>query len=791
MAAQHDPTHVMNDRASSAPGAGAGLARYLEEHWQIATALGALVIIVATLIAYIPAMRGGFVWDDDYYVTNNRLLTSWDGLQKIWFGILPHPTEYDLPQYYPMTHTSFWVEYRIWGLDPIGYHVVNVSLHIINALLVWLLLRKLSVPGAWLAAVLFALHPINVESVAWIAERKNVLSLMFFLSSLYVYLRYAGIIQGEPPPAKPVEPVDDQQDIIWFKLPDDPQRLYALAVILFLCALFTKTVTYCMPAVALVIIFWKRRGKLAARDVLPLLPLFAAGVLMGMLTSYMEKYSVGVAIRTKPWHYADTPVLDFGARCIIAGRAIWFYLGKLAWPADLRFNYPRWAIDPTSAAQYVSPLAALAVIIVVLALRKRLGGWGTVAAMLIFLGTLFPALGFFDVWPMQYSFVADHFVYISSIAFFALVAALLVRYLPMEVVGGLAAIAIVGYAALSFQQSKQYKDADTLWITTWNKSGKTSWMAANNFGGSVFDRDISAAEAWFNAAVKLRPDYSEARLNLAKVSAAKALALKELIALGATSQAATQSAASTTSRAASTLPQLAIPTTQTSEDFYADAIRRCREIIADEPQFVEAHLFLGKLLLTTGQVEQAKEQFRECIKLLPRNLEARLALGQLALQENDLPAAAQYFYDAAVMHPDSAEAHSLLGRVMLQQGKATEGLIEWQSAMRLEPQNWRLPMDFGARLADAGQYAAAVPFFKEAVSINPRAAEPRIAFGVVAAKAGFPVQAKDLFNQALEIEPNNARAKEMLEALASGRLKPTTTRASTAPSSTSSPARSQ
>jgi Flp pilus assembly protein TadD len=138
-----------------------------------------------------------------------------------------------------------------------------------------------------------------------------------------------------------------------------------------------------------------------------------------------------------------------------------------------------------------------------------------------------------------------------------------------------------------------------------------------------------------------------------------------------------------------------------------------------------------------------------------------------------------------VIHPESAEAHSLLGRVLLQQGKAAEGLIEWQTATRLEPGNWRLPMEFGARLADAGQYAAAIPFFQESIRINPRAAEPRVAFGVVAAKAGFPDRARDLFNQALQFEPGNARAKEMLEALASGRLRPTTTRASSAPATTS------
>src|SRR5450432_524640 len=163
---------------------------------KLAPAIGAAIILVATLIAYFPAMRGQFIWDDDYYVTRNGLLTNFDGLQKIWFGVLPHPSEYPLPQYYPLTYTTFWLEYHLWGLEPAGYHTVNVILHLCSAMLIWLILRKLNVPGAWLAAAIFSLHPINVESVAWIAERKNVLSVLFFLASLYAYLRYAGIISG-------------------------------------------------------------------------------------------------------------------------------------------------------------------------------------------------------------------------------------------------------------------------------------------------------------------------------------------------------------------------------------------------------------------------------------------------------------------------------------------------------------------------------------------------------------------------------------------------------------------
>src|SRR3954447_26450962 len=235
-----------SDTTSSGAGGtgGGGLRDLINGNPKLATGLGVAIVVVATLLAYVPAMRSNFIWDDDYYVTNNSLLRSWEGLQRIWFDVV-HPSEYVLPQYYPLTHTTFWIEYRLRGMNPTGYHVTNVLLHICNALLVWLILRKLNVPGAFVAATLFALHPINVESVAWIAERKNVLSLLLFLASLYVYLRYTGIIKGkdrtaEPPPM-PDESAEQGTQIEWFTLPDDPRRLYALAAVLFLFALFSKT----------------------------------------------------------------------------------------------------------------------------------------------------------------------------------------------------------------------------------------------------------------------------------------------------------------------------------------------------------------------------------------------------------------------------------------------------------------------------------------------------------------------------------------------------------------------
>ena len=185
--------------------------------------LGSGLIFFVTLLVYIPAMQGGFIWDDDRYVTENPTLKSVEGLTQTWLKPSANP------QYYPLVFTSFWLEYRLWGPNPTGYHVFNVLLHALNALLLWLLLNQLQVPGAWFAAMFFALHPVQVESVAWVSERKNVLSGLFYFGSAVCLFRFFGI-DGEA----------EDQTKKWF--------WYVLGFVLFLAALLSKTVTSSLPA---------------------------------------------------------------------------------------------------------------------------------------------------------------------------------------------------------------------------------------------------------------------------------------------------------------------------------------------------------------------------------------------------------------------------------------------------------------------------------------------------------------------------------------------------------------
>ncbi|HMB94405.1 MAG TPA: hypothetical protein VKK61_00025, partial [Tepidisphaeraceae bacterium] len=347
------------------------------------------------------------------------------GLERIWFrwGATP--------QYYPLTHTSFWIEYRFWQLDPLGYHITNVAIHAANALLLWLLLRRLQIPGAWLAAAIFAVHPVNVESVAWISERKNCLAMLFTLLSMIAYF-------------------------------EESKKAYAASLILFICAMLSKTVVAPVPAVLLVIIWWKR-GRISRRDLLRLSPFFVVGIGMGVMTALMERNYVGA--HGPDWNFS------FADRILIAGRAIWFYAGELIWPVKLTFNYPRWPIDSHVWWQWGFPIAIVIALIVLALSRKR----QTLVAALIFCGTLFPALGFFNTYPMRYSFVADHFQYISAPALIALAAVWLRKSRAMS------AVLLCVLATLTWRQAHIYAGPETIWRDTIAKNPQ-SWLAKYNLG---------------------------------------------------------------------------------------------------------------------------------------------------------------------------------------------------------------------------------------------------------------------------------------------------------------------
>ena len=485
-------------------------------------------LLAVTLVAYGPALRGEFLWDDDAHVTRPEL-RSWQGLGRIWFEL--DATQ----QYYPLLHTVFWVQWHLWGDSTLGYHVVNVVLHVAAAVLGALVLRRLEVPGAYLAAAIFALHPVHVESVAWLSELKNTLSAVFYLSAALLYLRF-----------------DESRHNRW----------YGAAFALFLLGLLSKTVTATLPA-ALLVIFWWQRGRLSwRRDGLPLVPWFVVGALAGVFTAAVERKLIG----------AEGESFDLTAieRCLIAGRAMWFYLGKLVWPADLMFMYPRWNIDATAWWQYLFPAAALALFGGLWWLRRRTRS--PLAGMLFFVGTLFPALGFLNVYPFRYSFVADHFQYLASWGVISLAAAGLALWLGrrhqwQHPVGyAVCFVLLTALAGLTRQQSRMYAGFETLFRTTIARN-PTCWMAYNNLGIALAERgQVDEASEHFRRSLEIKPDYAEAHNNLS-------VALQQ-------------------------------------QGKLDDAIAHAQTALRFNPNYAECHFHLGNTLSQKGQVDEAIGHFR-------------------------------------------------------------------------------------------------------------------------------------------------------------------------------------
>lgn len=426
-----------------------------------------LLIVALTIVAYLPALGGGFIWDDDDYVTQNDNLRTEDGLVDIWLS--PRSS----PQYYPMVFTTFWLEFQLWGTSAAGYHIVNVLLHGLAAALLWRVLVTLDVPGAYLAALLFALHPVHVESAAWISERKNVLSAVLYFASGLLYLHWQASARGMS------------------------DRKWGLALALFVLALLSKTVTCSLPAALLLVTWWKR-GRITRQDVVPLLPFFAIGLLLAINTAHLEVSHVQAS--GTEW---DLSPVD---RVLIAGRAVWFYATKLVLPVGLSFIYPKWTINPAQALQWAFPVGGLIALIVLWQMRDRWGR-GPLVAALIFAGTLLPALGFFNIYPMRYTYVADHFQYHASAALLALIAAGLHR------LGRGGYVVLVPLLLLTFIRAGVFRDAEVLWRDTWERN-PNSWMVNLNLARTLIARDKDE-DAWpyFERQVQLAPELPETHWN--------------------------------------------------------------------------------------------------------------------------------------------------------------------------------------------------------------------------------------------------------------------------------------
>ena len=610
--------------------------------WAARRFLPAALIVGAALLAYAPVLRAGFIWDDDVFLTENPLIRAPDGLCRFWFTTAP-------PDYFPLTSSMLWFEWRLWGTNATGYHLVNVLLHAASALLLWRALLRLRAPGAWLAGLLFALHPVAVESVAWITERKNTLPMALYLASILAYLRFEDI------PAR----VSSHHDDTTSTTNGNPQSAirnlhYVLSLGLFLLALLAKTSVVMLPAVLLLLAWW-RRGKVGRQDLLRTVPFFALSLALGLVTVWYQYHGAigGEAVRTD----------GLAGRAAGAGWAAWFYLYKALLPVNLCFIYPRWTTSASLGA-FVPGLLFLAMLCLFAGFRRSRGR-PFLFALGYYLVALLPVLGFLNIYFMRYSLVADHWQYTALIGVVSLVAGLLAwvmerrgawRTIAMAVAGAL----VLCCAVLTFRQTLIYHDEETLWRDTLAKNPK-AWIAYGNLGG---------------------------------------LLVREAAAPGADSAALLDEAGRCCDRAVTLQPQ--------EPEAYADrallrlargqgeaAMQDYDKVIALNPS-PEAYYNRAEAAARLGRLQQAVDDYSHAIRLRPAYAQAygnralafvQLAAAQTGQAQYELRRRAFDDFDKAVaLQPDYALAYFNRGNTWLfEMRRPNEAISDYTQAIAINP----------------------------------------------------------------------------------------------------------
>src|SRR5437773_10156227 len=640
----------------------------------------ALVLAALTIFVYRPSWNGGFLWDDDDYITHNELLTAPDGLRRIWFSL-------DSPsQYFPLVYTTFRIEHALWGMNPTGYHWINLILHVANALLVWAVLAQLKIPGAWLAGAIFALHPVQVESVAWITERKNVLMGFFFLLTLLAWIAF----------------VDERTKRPWL--------FYGLALILYLLALSAKTTACTLPA-ALFLILWLENQRISWKRIFQVVPFVVLGLAMGSLAIWWERYHQGTS-------RAIFTFLSPIERILVASRAVWFYLSKLIWPSKLTFIYPRWDIASTHLLGYVWLLAGLIGCVVIYFLRRYLGRSIEVAAA-FFVATLSPVLGFIMLYTFRYTFVADHYQYLACIGPIALASAGLINLADVSknsrtLIFSVALCVVALLATLTWRQAAMYGNIETLWRTTLSRN-PSCWMAHNNLGIVLFEKgQLDDAIVHYRTTLQMQPNFWDADYNLGTA----------LLGKGHVDEAIFYCDKAVARQPNDPDAQVALANALLQKKRIDDSIVHYQKAVAIRPDYFLARYGLGHALLEKGQLDGAIEHFRAALLIQPNNADCHTILAIALDEEGQSVEAVKHYEKALEISPQSVSALNNLAWLLATGSNAS--LRNGARAIQLATQadqlsggtNALVLRTLAAAYAEAGQFGKAIESARTAMQLG-------------------------------------------------------------------------
>ena len=686
-------------------------------------ALGLLVIV-----PYLPAMLwGSFVWDDRI-LTLSQAVPDWSGLWRLWSGEAYTMDDTPEAHYWPLVYTTFWLEHKLWGFAPAGYHIVNVLLHLVNTLLVWQLLRRLAVPGAWMVAAVFAVHPLHVESVAWVIERKDLLSGLFYLAAVLAWMRFV----------------------------EQPRRgRYAGALALYVAGLLSKSIVVTLP-VALLIWHWWKQGRVTSTDLLRLVPFGVVGLVITVgdlsFSRSVEPLSLGYSLTE---------------RMLIAARALWFYAGKLLWPSELAVIYPLWDIRVGDPLAWGYLIAAVALVVFLWGFRQRIGR-GPLAGALFFAVTLLPVLGFVDYGYMEYAFVADRFQYLAGIGVMAVVigaASCSVCRLPsmwQKVALGAAALTLVVLGLLTWQQASIWRNKETLWrhVVTLNPQARDAHLSLSKalYRQERYEEALKAARV----AVEQRPNYYNTHATLGAI----------LNALGRFAEAETHLRRAITLHLQGWYAHLHLGDALYKQRRYEEALEATRVAVEQRPNYFKTHADLGLVLSALGRYEEAETHLRHALVLHPQAQVVHLHLGDALYKQGRYEEAIDVFAQAVALAPDStraAELHFLMGQAARENGQSESAAKYYMHTLEADPHHAEALHWLAMLRAEQQRYDEMLVLLQRLIALRPDDAATYSNMGIPLIYLGRSDEALQYFDQALSLDPTleSARAnrRAVLEAI--------------------------
>jgi protein O-mannosyl-transferase len=660
--------------------------------------LGIMIIIGTVLVVYMPSINGSFIFDDEKFLAENDEIRAADGLYRCW-------CTNETLEYYPLSYSTFWLQWRMWGERPCGYHATNVILHAAESLLIWTVLRRLSIPGAFLAALIFAVHPVNVESVAWIQQLRNLLAMLFFLLSTLWYLKFI----NRPRLRSAAESSPHLSSLI--HRPSSIVSWYCLSLTAFVLAMLGKGSTAVLPVLLLGIIWWL--GALTRRDLPRILPFFAIAIALSGANVWFQTKGTGEVFR-------DVGIVD---RFLGAGSVVWFYLYKAILPVDLSLAYQQWHIQTGNLLWWMPLLAALAVTALFWEFRN---GWSKplLFAWGFFCAGLIPVMGFADVGFMQYSLVADHYQHISLISVAALAAASWGIWRRQKERAGrfpanaAAILAVCALTCVAYRQSGTYRNAIALYGATLEKNPEC-WMAHNNLGIAL-ERAGQKQEAimHFQRSMLINPSYAKAYYNLG-------------LAIG-------------------------------REGRLDEGIEDLRQALHYDPNDCENYNGLGVLLAEKGLIQEAIEAYQRAVRLKPNNADVHSNLANAYASAGDNQQAVEQYKKAIGINPELPDAHNSLGLLLSLNGRPQEAIGYFSTALRLKPGYPEAQNNLGTVLAQLGRVYEAAERYKEALRLKPDYAEAHYNLANLFLEGNGLEKAIDEYRRALELSPHYAEAHNNL-----------------------------